>query len=328
MEMYDEDLEEAMYWVLYNEENDGSEIYFYGLPAGNYEFAIFPVDAEGKLTKAYKALTLNHPEDAIETYVWNEKYSLDSSWSAEYDGWDDEGKTFWITGNAAGAAYVYCQWYTDDEIADYFGTVDNYINSTASQVYDYVVGGADLVEDLGLAEVASDGSFDALLSTYSEDGPYNVYIVAFDASGNVLPKYGVSLIETEEVIPIEWVEKTSWAVNYDPTVDTGYADYPQAIVVTACDAKYFDVSVFKAGTVADYGIEAIADNVGDWASTLSSNDITMDYLVETGYMGSADTLPFISPYNGLSNGLDIVILAYDENGKFTGEWYSEVLTGF
>lgn len=327
MEMYEEDLEEAMYWVLYNEENDGSEIYFYGLPAGNYEFAIFPVDAEGKITKTFKAFPFDHPEDALELYVWNEQYNLNSDWGAEYDGWDDEGKTFWITGNAAGAAYVYCQWYTDDEIADYFGTVDNYINSTASQVYDYAVGGADLVEDLGLAEVASDGSFDALLSTYSEDGPYNVYIVAFDANGNVLPKYGVSLIETEEVIPIEWVEKTSWAVNYDPTVDTGYADYPQAIVVTACDAKYFDVSVFKAGTVADYGIEAIADNVGDWASTLSRNDITMDYLVENGYMGSADTLPFISPYNGLSNGLDIVILAYDENGKFTGEWYSEILTG-
>lgn len=444
MEMYDEDLEEAMYWVLYNEENDGSEIYFYGLPAGNYEFAIFPVDAEGKITKTFKAFPFDHPEDALELYVWNEQYNLNSDWGAEYDGWDDEGKTFWITGNAAGAAYVYCQWYTDDEIADYFGTVDNYINSTASQVYDYVYGGADIVDDLGLSEVASDGSFDALLSTYSEDGPYNVYIVAFDANGKVLPGYGVSLIETEEFIPLEWVEKTSWAVNYDPTypgavvatacdadyyiievypagflsqkgidyiaddaiyyvennglstclsygyafdsvpgvfshtyypvqngnevfifglteagdftgewhmeviegvpvinwterkdwavnydasIDTGEADYPQAVVVTACDAKYFDIALYNANTLENYGIEAVANDHQDWTSILDYYGETMDDQVTQGYMGSSSVLPYVTPCKGLTNGVEVFIFSYNEDGTFDGEWHMEPLTG-
>lgn len=461
MESYDETLEEALYWLFNNEENDGPTLLFYGQPAGNYQFVVLSIDgSNGQLDKGYKIVNFSKDADPLAIYPWFEEYKLNEAWGAEWSEWVSgyEGKYYWIDGMAPGAAYVAVDSYTDDELDYYYGgSIADMYNYTASSVADYLANDWT-IEELayyGLVEpVAEDGSFESYVSTYEMIGLTNVYIYAFNEEGDILPYYGFGEIDVPEYIPepIDWQERTDWAINYDPEVDTEYEDYPQAIVttacdaeffvtglykegtletygldaigedalyyvtnygletclenglafdsvpvveawaglyngleafifgidengkltgewhmepltgleapieiewvertdwavnydanlvsgnadypfvvaVTACDAQYFDVSIFSAGTIAEYGIEPVADYLGDWADVLEAYEYTMDDLVGYGAVGTPETLPFLTEWSGLENDLDIIILAYNENGEFTGEWHSEPLSG-
>ena len=333
MDYYEATREELVPELFYNEENDGTTLYNEGLAAGNYQFAVLSLNELGILDGCYKVISFSKAEDAISIYPWFESYNKREDWGAEWDGWYTgyEGKYYWFVGQAPGAAYITCDTYTDDELVYYYdGNMVDMYNYTASGIADYVYAGYDM-ETLAYYYVVTaldeDGIFEDYTSTWGLTGETNLYIIAFDADGNILQDYGVSVIDIPEYVevPIDWAEQSDWAVNYDATVETGYEDYPQAVVVTACTAKYFDVSIYDEGTIENYGIEAVADDLGDWSSYMGT--YTMDDLVGYGAVGTCDDLPFVTPCRDLKNGLDIIILAYDENGKFTGEWYSEPLAG-
>ena len=336
MEYYGETIEEALYWLFYNEENNGTELLFYGQPVGDYEFVVLPLDENGKLTKQYTVVPFTKTEDPIAIYPWNESYNQRRDWTSVWDGWElgYEGKYYWAACKAPGAAYAVVDTYTEDELEQYYGgsVVDMY-NYTASSIADYTYGEEgwtmeELAEYGVVLAPAEDGSFTANLSTYGMTGiTTNAYIYAFDAEGHILQDYGVTSIDIPVYVEeqIEWVEHSDWVANYDASVVTEYEDYPQAVVVSACDAKYFDINIFNAGVYDANGIEVIAEYLGDWSAYMSS--YTMDELVEYGAVGTCDALPFVTAWSGLANGLDIIVLGYNEAGKFTGAFHYEVLTG-
>ena len=317
MEYYGDTLEEALYWTCYNEDNDGPEVLLYGLPAGQYEFAIFKVNDEGKLTNEYAVISISHDNDPETVYPFVEQASENPEWTAVYDGWEKEGKSFYIAGKAPGAKYVYCEWYYDDEIDEYYnGSTTTLVNAFGSEVADMVY--YEYTPDLiGLAEVDADGNFEFVISTYSCESPFPVYIIGFDADGKVLAEYGLAEIETPEVEPIEWSERTDWAGNYDE-------DYPDAIVVSACDAEYYLVEIYASGSLDYYGLDYLGEDVVYWV-----NAYGVETCIEYGY--AFDSVPGVYPfgnaYYGAKNGMEVYIFGIDENGSLTGEYHMEILTG-
>lgn len=338
MEAYDETFDEAVPYVLYNEENDGTEILFYGATAGNYQLAVLPVTVDfeketAKLDGTYKIINVTKTDDALAIYPWFESYNKRNDWSTEWDGWVEgkEGSYYWVTGQASGAAYVAVDSYTDDELVEYYdGNMVDMYNYTASNIADYVAAGYEM-EELAyyglVSEVEGDGSFEDYLSTYDLTGLTNVYIIAFDAEGNILADYGVSEIEIPEYVedPIEWNERTDWALNYDATVDTGDTTYSQAVVVTACDADYFVTSIWDAGSSQEYTLDEISADALYYVNLYGSYGYTVDDLVE--YDIVHNSVPAVEGWKGLENGLEAYVFGITSAGKLTGEWHMETLTG-
>ena len=335
MEAEDETLQEAIAELYYNELNDGTEVLFYGYPAGNYQFVVLPIDATGKLDKTYKAINFSKTEDAASIYPWHESYNKRDDWSVAWDGWveGDEGDYYWLAGKAPGAAYVAVDSYTDDELAYYYdGNLADMYNYTASYLADYIAAGYS-IEDLAyyefVAEVAADGTFSDYLSTNDMTGETKVYIIAFDATGKILGDYGMSVVNIPEYVPepINWVERTDWAANFDATVDTGEPDYPDAIVTTVCDADYFVTKLFKEGYLESAGIEAIGQEAAGLIQKYLGWGYSMDELVNE-YGVVHDSVPAVDAWAGLYDGVEIVVIGLNEDGSATGEWHMEVLTGY
>lgn len=335
MEDWDETLEEAIAELYYNELNDGTEVLFLGYPAGNYQFVVLPIDATGKLDKTWKAISFSKTEDAASIYPWHESYNKRSDWNVAWDGWveGDEGDYYWVAGNAPGANYVAVDSYTADELDYYYdGNMVDMYNYTASNLADYIAAGFT-IEELAyyglVSEVEQDGTFSASLSTYQLTGETNVYIIAFDATGKILGDYGVSVVDVPEYVPepINWVERTDWAANFDATVDTGETDYPDAIVTTVCDADFFITKLFVAGALADNGIDAIGQSAASQIQQYIGWGYTMDELVND-YGVVHDSVPVVDAWSGLYDGVEIFIIGLNEDGSATGEWHMEVLTGY
>ena len=338
MEEYDESFDEAVPYVLYNEENDGTQIMFYGAAAGNYQLAVLPITVDfeketAKLDGTYKIINVTKTEDALEIYPWFESYNKRSDWGTEWDGWVEgyEGSYYWVAGQASGAAYVAVDSYTDDELVEYYdGNMVDMYNYTASNIADYVAAGYEM-EDLAyyglVSEVESDGSFEDHLSTYDLTGLTNVYIIAFDAEGNILADYGVSEIEIPEYVedPIEWAERTDWALNYDATVDTGDTTYSQAVVITACDADYFVTTICDAGSSQEYTLDEIGADALYYVTLYGAYGYTVDDLAEYGIVHTS--VPAVEGWTGLENGMEAYVFGITNAGKLTGEWHMEVLTG-
>lgn len=299
------------YWLVYPEVPE----------TGDYVVYFVGYNTDGTLNNQYGYSTFSY--EAPQTVEVTGKFRED--WYAKWDGWEDgsEGEYFWVTGSAPGAAYIYAEWYTDEEIEEYFGDIDGMLSAYATDLQEYLADGGSL--DNALAAVDADGSFETYLSTYEEVGPVNVYIIGFAADGTCLGDYGVSEVVIPEVekVEINWEEKTDWKVAYDSTVDTGNPAYPQAVVVSACDAKYFMLVPAYAGALEEYGIDGIGEAVGDY-SYAADYGYTMDDLVEMGYIGSSETLPYIYASRTIEEGDEIFVLGLDESGFFTGGWCMSV----
>ena len=451
--------------LFYNETVTGTILELDGLDAGKYQLAILSINADGYYDKGYKIISFEKDTDALEIYPWYDSYTLNSEWAVQWNDWvvGREGIYYKVKGQAAGADYVFVTSYTDEEMEDYFGgNVADLYNTYQSEVKSSLANGStmeSLVEKGLLFKTASGGAFDAVLNSWEEYGPINVYIIAFDAQGNILPSYGVSVVDVPEyvepelemvlqenwsvtisgeayekngsvyvdivpnvpgiqyydieentdddldfyydgsvagiaesysedymdymddkgytmdqmafsldnpktsiriynpgvestfyivefdeygkptgrygattlvmpepeVIPLNWQERTDWAINYDATVDTGYADYPQALVATACDATYFAAAVFAGGSLEKYGLDAIAEAATDDLQYYIGSGYTITQMIGYGY--AFDAVPAVMPYSGLENGDEAYIFAVDATGAPTGEWHMETLTG-
>lgn len=295
------------YWLVYPEITE----------SGEYVVFFVGYNTDGSLTNDYGYSTFSYTAPDVVDVTAN----LREDWYAQWDGWDpgNEGEYFWVTGSAKGADYIYAEWFTDDEIEEYYGDINGMVSDLATQVRDYVAEGKSL-ED-ALYPVDADGSFESYLDTYEEVGPVNVYIIGFSADGTCVGDYGVSEVVIPEVEKpvINWEEKTDWKVAYDSTVDTEDARNPYAIVVSACDAEYFDVAIGYAGALEEYGLDGLVEKIGDWSGSINQG-YTMDDLVEMGYVGTPETLPFIYAADDLEEGDELYVFGYDANGAYTGAW--------
>lgn len=332
MEYYEETREEALPYILYSEENDGTEILFYGQPIGDYQFVILPANENGELDGRYAVISFTKDTDPETTYDWGITPQLNPNWTAAWDGWceGEEGEYYWVVGSAAGAAYVVVDSYTDEELEKYHdGSVANMLNTTQTSLSGYLDNYT--LEDLAyygvINEVASDGSFESSLSTYDITGPTYIYIIGLDAAGNVLNDYGKSEVEIPEYVeePIEWSERTDWALNYDATVDTGDTTYSQAVVVTACDADYFVTTIWEAGSSQEYTLDEIGADALYYVTLYGAYGYTVDDLVE--YEIVHNSVPAVEGWKGLENGMEAFVFGITSAGKLTGEWHMEVLTG-
>ena len=324
MERYGDTLEEALYWTLYNEENDGPTYLTDGLTVGNYQLVIFSVDGtNAQLDKGYKILEFAKASDAALYYDYGFNPTLNRSWVLNWEEWLFQPYYCYLQGYAPGAAYVITDIADEETIATYYeGELVNILNYYQAIINDALADGENTIEDLVdagyLAEVDEDGYFEDAIG-YGE-GTY--ILIGVDATGKVMNDYIRAEIEAEV---IEWTPRADWAANYDETVDTGYEDYPQAIVVTACDAPYFEVKVFESGVVANYGMDAVAQAIGgDWTGYLD-DETTMDDWVEDGYVGNA--VPFVYPVYGLTLGYEVVVIGYNADGTFSGDYHVEELVG-
>lgn len=165
----------------------------------------------------------------------------------------------------------------------------------------------------------NDGTFDVTAGEIAEGTKYN-YISLWGLKNNqpkeiaykAMPTSFVSADSAESGI----VDKSNvWSVEYQPNTDTGDPSYPYAVVVTACDAPYFSVNVYKAGSVATYGIEEILPYCGveDYIG------YGIDVLVSAGLVGAS--VPFVTGWKDLSGTLDVIVCAIDPTtGSATGEY--------
>ena len=108
-----------------------------------------------------------------------------------------------------------------------------------------------------------------------------------------------------------------WDVEYQPETDTGDPDYPDAVVVTACDAQYFTVKIFNGGIVDSYGIETVLGYCGveDYIS------YGIDLLAAYGIVGTS--VPYVSSWSELAGAgvLDVIVAAIDPStGAASGEY--------
>ena len=319
--------EELIPLLFYNETADGVNVIQDGLEAGKYQFAVFTADSQGIFDQKYAVLSFEKTEDAASVYDWNINAYVNPEWKAEWDGWEpgDEGESYWVAGKAPGAPYVYVEAYTDEEIEDYFENgIQELFNSLQSSIKDALYKGYTIQEivESNLITVDSDGNFEALLDTYDEFGETNVYVVGIDVSGNVIGGYGKSPIEIPEYVeePIDFVERTDWAVAYDATVDTGDADYPYAVVTTACDAVYYVVEVYPEGYWEDSELDEICEDAMYYVDNYG-----LDACLEAGV--AFDSVPGVYTVSKLKNGYEAYIFGLNEYGKPTGEWHMAVIDG-
>ncbi len=312
-------VEDVIAGLFYNETNDGTEVLMSGLAAGDYQFIVLSMSAQGELDGNWLGFGFTKTTSAEEEYDWGLTPNLKSNWTATWNGWVEGqvSKEFYISGKAEGAAYVLCQWYTEDEITDYYGSIEGMLNTYATNMKDNVF--FDPIDDCAI-KVAADGSFDTTLRTYSTTGPVDVYIIGFDAQGNCLGDYGKSSVTIPEPDPINWVERTDWAGNYDASVDTGEADYPLGLVITACDADYFITTVLDAGTLEAEGIDYAAEDALYYIQNYGFATVLEAGLIHT-------SVPATEAWKNLSNGDEFYIFGVTDTGELTGEYHMETLTG-
>lgn len=331
MDYYGETREEAIPEILYKEENDGSELYFYGQPAGEYQFVILSANDNAELDGGFAVVNFSKTTDAQETYDWGFNPTKNNDWTAAWDGWYTgyEGKYYWAVGTATGVTYIYVDTYTDEEIDEYLdGDIVNMFNSLQTNIADALADGTtaeELAEQLDAVDES--GNFETLLNTYGATGATNAYILGIDAEGKVLNTYGVSeiVIPEVEVVPVEWSERTDWALNYDPTVDTEDDEYNQAVVTTVCDAEYFVTAIYDAGIRDAYSLDEIGDDALYYVKLYSQYGYTVEDLC--GYGLVHKSVPAVEAWKDLSNGMEAFIFGITADGKVTGEWHSEPLTG-
>ena len=318
MEIYGGPLERAMAGVFYKESLDGGRLNFEALGEGDYEFAIFPVDAAAKFTKQYKILSFSHTEGPLAYYPWIGQPDVRTDWDAGFGSWAPSRRSLYINGKAPGVAKVLCTAVTDDYIASDYGNLANFINYMGSATLDYLTSYGYTFETLGIAPAEADGSFSCYISNGGAYGKIHYYLFGFDADGKILPDCFSCTISVPKPGALQWVERKDWAVNYN-------GDYPYCVVATACDAPYYVLDIFEAGWSEDNSPSESSSYAMEYMDTNG-----LRYALEEGY--AFDSVPGVysfyqsTVYNP-ENGDEIYMFGLDMFGYLTGEYHREILTG-
>ena len=319
----------------YSEANDGPYVINYGQPAGEYEFLVLSMDADGKLDLGYKYITVSKDTEPESQYDWGITPQFRSDWTAEFDGWDEDYEGYaWMHGTAPGAKYVYLDVWTDEEIEEYLkgdvgNMIGNIISSLPAQFEMYREWGytdEEIIYGLGMAEVDADGKFtDASPNTYGiPEG--DVYILGFDENLNYVAGYPYGKVhmtfpvpEEPEDEPLELSLQNEWSValNGEPYEDGGY--YYQDVVVTAPGIQYFWMEEDTDDDLAYYYEGSVENLIKGYTAQMQ------EYLAQGYSMNqlcfaqeeAADAYFMIYNYDVDTN---VYLMEFDENGKGTGRY--------
>ena len=268
-EEYGYTVEDYLYDYCYNELTDGTTLLYYGQPAGDYEFLVVSMDAQGQLDWGYKYITFTIEEDPESQYDWDIYANIREDWTATVGEWYEgyEGQYFWIDGYAPGAAYTIIDLYTDGEIDWYLnGELKNFIGNTNANIQSYLDSGYYTPEEvfgyLG-AYVDEDGYFSDYVSTYGIEGEANLLILGFDENGQLIntsaysngADMGKAVIEVPVYVqePLDLTLNENWGAEFlgtftDHQTNT-YYDYEKGEDVEV--EEDVDLSVIKITGLAE-----------------------------------------------------------------------------
>ena len=333
--------------IFYNEIKDGTRVIFYGVQAGDYQFAVFPLDANGKLDGRYKVLSFSKESDAELIYDWPLIPNFREDWTGHAAEWYEgfEGEYYWVDGLAPGAKYVIIDTFTEEELDQYAkGEIKNVIGTKNADIQYYIHYYCELLgytlEEFftwyGTDVDENDGSFSDYISSYGLTGETNLIIIGFDANGNLVNTsavenggdYGMNVIEIPEyeepsvVEPSEPVElflQEEWSVqpgepyNYK---DGWYECIRCDVVVNAPDIRYFAVEEDTDEDV-EYWYGSVADMITGWSEYYSA-EIAGGQDIGN-YLWSLDDEPYITVWNpGVET--NIYLAEFDEAGVATGRY--------
>ena len=301
----------------------------------------------------YYALAVGLNEDGFVSgkYAVLEFEKVDPHVAAEYTDfigtWNVGTSTWTISQNVEGESYIvkgvmgtaydfeYAGVFVDGKFAfmekDFGSVVDGYEHVTmGGQFYSSTYGtqwglNHNLEEPSVIFTVAklNDGTFDVTPGEIFGFA-YN-YISLWGMKGGSPSEIAYKKMPTTFVVsggePAGPVNHTDWNVEYQPNTDTGDEEYPDAVVVTACTAPYFTVSIFNNGVVTDANIEDVLDYIASDYEGYIQAGYSIDVLVAYGAVGNS--VPFLTSWKDLagSGPLDVVVCGIDgTTGSATGHY--------
>ena len=161
---------------------------------------IIDFDAEGNLTGKYGRVAVDVPE-LKEEKVPGElagEVALQSNWKVTSVGEPYSYQSYDLVDievEAPGATYIWCDSYTDDELAGYYpgGISEMLLDYSSSNKTDLAENPDDTMADLCFAP-----DEEGMYIMYYGAGETKVYIMDFNASGAATGKYGVTTITLPE----------------------------------------------------------------------------------------------------------------------------------
>lgn len=178
--------------------------YYYSGAAHVY---VIDFDAQGNLTGKYAVVDVVIPElendggdddDAVPGALTG-AVTLQSGWSAALSGEvqsDDEDDYIYLDVKASGAKYIWCDNYTQDEIADWYdGDLEPLLLEYSSSAK------TALEQGWTMADVFFQPDEDGIYMYVYEPGETDIYIMEFDDKGNATGRYGKSRVTIPNFTP-------------------------------------------------------------------------------------------------------------------------------
>ena len=270
--------------------------------------------------------------------------SLQASWSVTLDGepYMYQGYGYqYVTVNASDIKYFWLDAYTDEQLKQEFGSVEELIKAWEEDNLSFLADG-DALSDILFAN-GEEGTY----VSYPGEGVAKIYLVEFDAQGKATGRYGISeatfaeLVdnapEYKPVLPAAFTEKAGLAVEYIGRYTDTYeddegnevsGDFDVFSTTGAGDSMWF-LSVEDKGTIND--IPAYAEILGaylssyfgafyqqyGWLYELMGEPMTPAEILYSGTF--ADGAYY--EYEAMPDGeYDAIVFLMDEEGNFTGEY--------
>lgn len=310
------------------------------------------VGAEAAITVAGALnATVGKPDTAYIVYdgsssggVDSGDLSLQASWSVTLDGepYMYQGYGYQdVTVNASDIKYFWLDAFTDEQLKEYYGSVEELVKAWEQDNIDGFADGYEL-EDLMFAN-GEEGTY----VSYPGEGPAKIYLVEFTAEGKATGRYGISEATFAELVsnapeynpelPAAFTEKAGLAAEYigrytdkyeDEEGNTVTGDYDVFSATGSGDAYWF-LSVEDKGTIND--IPAYAEALSTYLSAYFDavyEQYGWLYELMGEPMSPVDILSYgafadegYTEYEVMPDGeYDAVVFLLDENGNFTGEY--------
>ena len=270
--------------------------------------------------------------------------SLQSSWSVTLDGepymYQGDGYQD-VTVNASDIQYFWLDAYTDEQLKQEYGSVEEMVKAWEQDTIDGFADGDEL-EDLLFAN-GEEGTY----VSYPGEGPAKIYLVEFTADGKATGRYGISEVTVAELVdntpkyepglPAAFTAKEGLAVEYIGRYTDNYedeegnevsGDFDVFSAAGTGDALWF-LSVEDKGTITDVPsyaealstylsayFDAVYEQYG-WLYELLGEPMTPADILFSGTFADGG----YTEYEAMPDGeYEAIVFLLDEEGNFTGEY--------
>lgn len=244
------------------------------------------------------------------------------------------GEPYWYSGYAyfdvqptfPGIKYFWMDTFTKEELDQYYeGSVKALLEDYSESIKENLSKGYDITEIL-----FSDADSDFYVSYYGA-GATTLYILEFDGNGDPTYNYGAVDVdlpeieddEEEDYEPLEVNFRADWTGTYEGRTGDD-PEYPDVMTVTACDAAYFTVCSYPAGTLAEAseeedGLSNLVESaaLAPWVY-MAFYGYTIEDLCEYGIV--ANSVPASFTDDLMKGEYECIIAAVDEEGNATGDY--------